>query len=157
MDFNGGDGVTLTDGVDNVLALGNFAEDRMFAVEPWGGDVGDEELGTVGARTCISHGKDARGVMLEVWTAFVFKAIARTTHACACRVATLDHEVSNDTVEFDAFIEATRGEVEERSCRYRRLGGEYSQIDVALGGMDRDIFVSSHVLTLGRRESLVKA
>ena len=53
------DAVSLLDGIDDVLSFGDFAEHRVFSIEPVGGHVGDEELASVGSWACIGHGEDA--------------------------------------------------------------------------------------------------
>lgn len=59
VDGDGGDFVALFDGIDDVLAIGDLAEDRVFAVEVGGGAVGDEELRTVGAGAGVGHREHA--------------------------------------------------------------------------------------------------
>lgn len=59
MDGDGGDFVALFDGINDVLAVGDLAEDRVFVVEVRGGTVGDEELRTVGAGSGVGHRKHA--------------------------------------------------------------------------------------------------
>src|SRR5579864_1132790 len=59
--------VALLGGVDHVLALGDLSEDGVLAVQPVGGDVGDEELAAVGARPGVDHRERAHFVL--VWVA----------------------------------------------------------------------------------------
>jgi len=44
VDGDGGDFVTLFDSIDDVLTIGDLAEDRVFAIEMRSGAVGDKEL-----------------------------------------------------------------------------------------------------------------
>ena len=54
-DFNLLNFVTLLDGIDDVLSLGDIAEDRMFPVKVWSRDVGDEELAPVRSWSGVCH------------------------------------------------------------------------------------------------------
>lgn len=49
------------------LKLGNgiyLSEDDVLAIEPCGGDSGDEELASVGVGSSVGHGKEERLVVL---------------------------------------------------------------------------------------------
>lgn len=59
VDGDRGDFVALFDGIDNVLAIGDLAEDRVFVVEVGSGTVGDEELRSVGAWAGVGHREHA--------------------------------------------------------------------------------------------------
>lgn len=63
---------------DNIQSLDNFSEDNMFPIKPachdlitsihtWegGGYSGDEELGTIGVGTGVSHGEETGFGMLQ--------------------------------------------------------------------------------------------
>ena len=54
VDVDGGDLVALLDGIDDVLAIGHLAEDRMFAIRVRSGNVGDEELGAISAGPALA-------------------------------------------------------------------------------------------------------
>ena len=56
---DGGDFIALFDGIDDVLAIGDLAENRVFSVEVRGGAMGDEELRAVGAGSGVGHRKHA--------------------------------------------------------------------------------------------------
>lgn len=74
----------------------------MFPVEPGRRCERNEELGTVGIGPRVGHAEDARTRVLEANRDFVLKLVAidgAAASPCACRVATLDHEVGNNTVE----------------------------------------------------------
>jgi len=43
------------DGLDNIISVGDLAENDVLAIEPAGDDSGDEELGTVCVRTSVGH------------------------------------------------------------------------------------------------------
>ncbi len=103
-DVDGFDGVALLDRIHDVLPFGDFAEDGMFSVEPVGWDVGDEELAAVRSWTGVGHGEDAGFAVFEAGMKFVAEAVAGSAHAASCRVAALDHEVFDDSVELDAVV-----------------------------------------------------
>lgn len=42
-----------------------MAEDDVLAIQPAGGDGGDEELGAIGVGTSVGHGQDTRAGVLE--------------------------------------------------------------------------------------------
>src|SRR6266542_2085613 len=88
------------DFVRDVLALYNFAKDRVVAREPWRGCDGDEKLRAVGVRSGVGHGKFA-GLVKLVGRAFgfVLKAISGAARASAAGIAALNHEVGDDAVE----------------------------------------------------------
>src|SRR5579862_6541258 len=109
----------------NLVALCNFihdilsglilhlAENGVFAVQPIGGNMGDEELAAVGVGACIGHGKRAGLVFAGIIFYFVRKLISRTARAGAGRVAALNHEVGNDAMEFDSVVKFFAGEEDE--------------------------------------------
>jgi len=141
-DVDAGDFVAAADGVDDILTGGDFTEDRVFAVEPVGRDVSDEELGAVGARAGIGHGEDAGFGVFEGRVEFVTELVAWAAGAGAGGVAALDHEVGDDAVEFDAVVVAALGEVEEVGAGHGRLRGEERAFDLAFVGVNDDADVS---------------
>ncbi len=52
------------DGLDDIQALNNLAEDNVLAVQPGAGDSANEELGSVGVGASVSHGKDTSASVL---------------------------------------------------------------------------------------------
>jgi hypothetical protein len=52
-----GVGTLSLDLPDEVLSLGDLTEDDVLAVQPGGNDGGDEELGSVGVGSSVSHGE----------------------------------------------------------------------------------------------------
>lgn len=148
MNGDGIDGVTLFDGIDDILTFGDFAEDGVLAIEPGGSDVGDEKLASVGSGACVGHGENTGNVMLEVGAAFVFKFVAGTTATCSCRVSALNHEVGDDAVEGDAVIKSLVCQIEEIGGSDGSFGGKDGKLDVSLVGVKCDIFVRSHGVML---------
>ena len=47
--------VTRWDGQQHIHAGNNLPKDAVFSIQPGGGNVGDEELAAIGARTGIRH------------------------------------------------------------------------------------------------------
>ena len=94
-------GVSLN-GIKNVHAFNELAKHNMVTVEMGSGNEGDEELGSVGVGTSISHGKETSLCVL-VHEAFIIEAVAvdrfaATTVICS-EITTLSHELRNNTVE----------------------------------------------------------
>lgn len=113
----------------------------MFAVEPRGGDVGDEELAAVRARAGVGHGEDAGFAVAEGFVELVRELVAGTAGAVAARIAALDHEVGDDAVKGQAVVVAAFGEVEEIGGGHGNLGGVDDALDVALVGLHHDAHV----------------
>ena len=59
VDGDGGDFVALFDFIDDVLAVGDLSENRVFSIEMRSRIVSDEELGSVGAGAGVRHGENA--------------------------------------------------------------------------------------------------
>jgi len=111
-----GDGrnfITFRDFVDHVLAFSDFTEDRVLTIQMWGGEVGNEELAAVGARSCVGHRENAWLGVLERAVEFIRKFVAWATGASAGRIAALDHEICDYPVEGDVVVITALGEIEE--------------------------------------------
>eukprot|EP00469_Lotharella_globosa_P009903 CAMPEP_0167790076 /NCGR_PEP_ID=MMETSP0111_2-20121227/11090_1 /TAXON_ID=91324 /ORGANISM="Lotharella globosa, Strain CCCM811" /LENGTH=151 /DNA_ID=CAMNT_0007682415 /DNA_START=207 /DNA_END=662 /DNA_ORIENTATION=- len=102
-----GGGTVALDQIDNVLALKDLPEHHVLAVEPRGGDSGDEELRPVGIRTRVRH---AQVVLAGVAEGKVFIGEFLAVDGLAsgavtpCEVSGLAHEVRDDTVEAGALV-----------------------------------------------------
>src|SRR5262249_43546523 len=69
--------VALLHGVDDLLRIVNdAAKDRMLAIEPGSGDVGDEELRAVGVGPGIGHREHTRPVVFELLVELIGKRVA---------------------------------------------------------------------------------
>jgi len=95
--------------LDNVqaLSIGDLAKDDVLAVQPGGDNGGDEELRTVGIGTGIGHGEHTRLGMglLEVLVCELLTVDRLATRAISTsEVATLQHELRNDSVERAALV-----------------------------------------------------
>lgn len=148
--FDTSDFIALRNGIDNGLAIGDFAENGVLAIQPGGWNVGDEKLTSVCAGTRIGHGQQTWLGELQRRSAFVFKSIARTATSCAGWVAPLDHEIVDHTVKSEPVVKTALGEVQEIGNGDRRFGGEQGKINGAFGGgeFDSDIL---HNLRLDTR------
>ena len=151
MNFNGNNLVTLAHSVHHILVGSgeHLSENGVLAVEPLGGHMGDEELGTIGTlprpgAAGVSHSQQAGLGELQVGATLVIKLVAGATAAGALRVATLNHEICNHTVESQTIIEALAGQVQEAGGGHGSLGSEHREVDIALAGLHRDLLISSH-------------
>lgn len=84
----------------------------MLPIQPrcWG--QGDEELTTVRVGATVRHAQYTSTCMLERWINLVFKLLPiyrSATAASACRIARLQHEVGDDSVEDDIVVVAALG------------------------------------------------
>ena len=150
-DVDGIDGVALADRIYDILILGaiDCAEDGVLAIEPGGGDMGDEELAAIGARARIGHGEETGAIMLESWSKFVGKFVAGAAHAGAGRVATLDHEIRDNAVEGEAIVEALACQIEEVGDGKGCLAGEEGGMDITLGSVHHDADVGDGSCGIG--------
>src|SRR5262249_17062881 len=98
-------GHDVGDLVDNVLALHHFAEDGVLVVEPGGRSNGDEELAAVGAWSGVRHRHKTGLVELTPALELVLELIPGSTRSCPERVAPLDHEVGDATMEDGSVVE----------------------------------------------------
>jgi len=102
-------GASLLEVLDHfqALVIGNLPEDDMFAVQPRGDNGRDEELGTVSVWSRIGHGQQTRScvLFLEVFVR-EFLAVDRlaTSTIASSEVATLQHELRDDSVELATLV-----------------------------------------------------
>lgn len=93
--------------VNDIHTCHHLSEDSVLAVQMRGRCQRDEKLASVGARTAVGHGQDSLASMLERRVEFVFKLAAEdgaTTTTGTSRIATLDHEVGDDAVEYNVVV-----------------------------------------------------
>jgi len=105
----GGEVGAVLEAVDEGAAVGvagivdDFTKDGVEVVEPGGGGQGDEELRAVGVGTGVGHGDRVVGVG-QAGVEFILKDVARAAAAGAEWVASLNHEVVNQTVKDQAVV-----------------------------------------------------
>ena len=88
--------------------VGDLTKNRVSALKVRSFDRGDEELRAIRARPGIRHGEEERSVERELRVNLITELVAGSAVTHTERVATLDHEVSNDAVEDDAVIQRGR-------------------------------------------------
>jgi len=145
--------VALLDRVDDVLASGHFAEHGMLSIEPRAGDVGDEELRTVGVGTRIGHRENARAGVLQRGVEFIGKFVAWAAGTGAVWASCLNHEVRNDAMELQAIVEALFDEVFKVLDGLGGLVRKQLTLDGAAAGLNRCNF---HVDSLSSIERSTK-
>src|SRR5581483_1489941 len=106
--------VSAFDLIHDVLSAEHLSKDGVFAIEPVGDDVGDEELAAVGVRPGVGHG-EAAALMLAVFAGgeFVGKAIPRPAATGAGGVSTLHHEIRDHAMKLCAIVKSIFGEEDE--------------------------------------------
>jgi hypothetical protein len=94
-------------GLNNVHAFQNLAEDDMLTVQPGALNGSDEELRTVGVSASIGHGKQTRNAVLqiEVLVGELLSIDGLTAHSVSHGdISSLEHKFRDDTVERRAFV-----------------------------------------------------
>lgn len=95
------------DALDDVHALDDAAEHDVLAVQPRRLHGGQEELAAVGVWSSVGHGQDAWAGVLEL-EVLVLELVAvdrlATSAVVVGEVASLAHEVRDDTVESAALV-----------------------------------------------------
>ena len=94
-----GVGVDAADLADDVHPVGDLAEDGVAVVEVGLGVERDEELRAVRVRPGVRHAQDPFVVVAQLVVELVVELVAGPAPAGAGRVAGLDHEVLDDSVE----------------------------------------------------------
>ena len=94
--------VAVLDLLHNLVALEHLAKDDVLAVEPARDNSGDKELRAIGIAASVSHAEQALLGMLQL-EVLIVEAVAVDRLAPGAvtlgEVATLDHEVLDDTVK----------------------------------------------------------
>ena len=100
-DGNAGDGVALTDGVNNIHVFGT-PEYGVDAIKMRRRYVRDEELATARVLASVSHRQCTRCMLLRVDLAV--NLVPRTTGSGAIGATALNHEVADDAMKGQAII-----------------------------------------------------
>eukprot|EP01043_Picozoa_sp_COSAG02_P049475 COSAG02_NODE_4971_length_4771_cov_1.547303_2_plen_235_part_00 len=100
-------GADRLDSLDHIHTVDDDAEHDVLAVEPRGLDGAEEELGAVGSRASVGHGKDTRAGVLELEVLIgelgAVNGLAAGARAVG-EIAALDHEVGDNAVEGGALV-----------------------------------------------------
>lgn len=121
-----GGGGHAPESLHDAHSAGHAAEDGVLPVEPGGGRQRDEELRAVGVGAGVGHGDDARAGVPQLGGDLVAKLAAEyalPSSTGARRVATLDHEVSNDPAGDNIGGRRKGGVTGGRWCRCSTLRG----------------------------------
>ncbi len=108
----------------------------MFPVQILAGTICDEELATIRSLALIGHTDHASRVMTQWSVEFIFEVFtpaARPSSAGTRRVATLQHEVSDITVEDDVFVVSFLRQLDEVPYGFGSKFGEEFEIERAVG------------------------
>lgn len=100
---------------DSHAAL-DTAKDCVLSVQPWSGRKCNEELTAVCVWPTVGHAQDSSSGVFQVSANLVFEFLAvngATASTSAGRIACLNHEVRDDTVEDDIVVVAAFGKCRE--------------------------------------------
>ena len=113
--------IALSDLRDDVQSFGHLAEARVVAVQMRRrlAAVYDEELRSSGVASSVRHGQHAQIVVLVVAVQFAVDAVAGTAVADSVGASSLCDESGNDTVKFQAIVEAVFREFDKVGDRVR--------------------------------------
>jgi len=134
-----GTGFCFTDLVNYIHTFHHVPKDRVFGIEEVVVYKVNEELGSPGVRSGICH-RDCTPVVPVGVRELVLDRVAGSTHAGARRIAALQHETIDDTVEDHAVIESFFHERFEITCSYRH-GGIESNGNITHVGLEPDQFL----------------
>lgn len=98
---------------------------RVLAIEPLGRRQGNEELGSVRVGSGIGHREDSSAGVLQVTMQFVAKLCSvygGSTSTRSSRIAALNHEVPDDSVEDHIIVVAAPGQLGKVPAR---VGGMF--------------------------------
>ena len=135
IDLHGGDGV------DNIETGNDFAEYGV-AMWQWRVFLHDEELAAIGIGTGIGHGHSAFDITglvgNRVRIQFIGEFVAGTAHTGTSRIAALDHEARDDTMEDEVIVETLTSQSDEILDGVRRVGIICLKDDGAFVSYDSD-------------------
>src|SRR5438067_1684836 len=97
--------------------------------------MGQEILTAAGVGAGERHSESAALVPMAIH--LVTNCVSRTTIAVAARIAVLDHEIRNDTMEARIAVVARLGEREEIADGDRRFGAEELETKIAAHRVNR--------------------
>ena len=100
-------GTDTLQGIQNLVTIDNLSEYAMLTIEPVAWNEAHEELGTIGVGTSIGHREvPSFGVLHQEVLVLEFFTIDRlsTSSISSCKVSTLSHELSDDTMEARSLV-----------------------------------------------------
>ena len=109
------EGVALVDLFHNVDALSNLPKAGVVAVEVCGvfAVVDNEELRSSSVSACMGHAEHTLVVVLVVAIKLAINGVSGASASDALRTPSLSNKPWNDPVEFQPFVEALLGELDE--------------------------------------------
>jgi hypothetical protein len=143
---NGIDFVALANRINNLLAFGDLAENRVPTVQMRCGIMSDEKLGAIGARASICHRENTCFGVLQIGVKLICEFVTWAAATAASRIAALDHEICDHSVKRNAVVVTTLGEVQEIRASHRRFGGIHRGLNIACGGVECDFNIGHVVL-----------
>ena len=132
--------VALADGINHIQAFDHLTKTGVIAVEMRGiaAAVADEKLGASGVSAGMRHGKNAAVVKLIAACEFAVDFITRATRTGSGWVTSLNYEIRNYAVEYNAVIKPFPGQrykvfycvrsvcIEEFDLHYPFFGVDFS-------------------------------
>ena len=130
------------DTFDDVEAEDDAAEDSVFGVEKIIVCRIDEKLGAISIRASIRH-RDRPDFIVIIFMDLVIEFVSRISHSplifalviFTIRIAALDHESGDDTMECGAVIKSALSELHKIGDRIRRILLHHFQNNVPLVGV----------------------
>lgn len=105
-----------THSLDKLHSTFNSAKDCVFAVQPWCGRKGNEELASIGVGATVRHAEHTSASVFQRSMDFVLELLAidgATAPASASGIAGLDHEVGDDAVKNNVVVVSSLGKGRE--------------------------------------------
>lgn len=127
--------------VQRFQAIDDFSKHRVLHVQMGLFGIRDEKLGAIRVGAIVCHRNHSSDVVFEMLAVLVFKFTApytRSSFACACWIASLNHETFNVPMERAATVEAAGTQSKKVLARFRCALAEELDFDVPQVGVKRD-------------------
>ncbi len=130
--------------VERFPSVNKVSKNTMFSIKP-GCCLGmdDKKLASICIWSCIGH-RESSFFMGKFWVKFILKFFSvntLTTSSGSCRIASLDHKVSNNPVKDDPIIIALLCESEKVFRCSRHFISENFDGDIAMIGVENNVRV----------------